>query len=142
MKNSRTVIFILALFLFASPLLPVPYALGDSFDVMERRETILMGGAVDLAVSGDGQWTFILTEKGEVAIYNAAGDLLQTLKVGSGFNRIAYDQAGNRLLLGGAGRQELRTIKLTMRYGIDDSGSPIKGAIDAPVTVAVYNDFQ
>ena len=101
-----------------------------------------MGGAVDLAVSGDGQWTFILTEKGEVAIYNAAGDLLQTLKVGSGFNRIAYDQAGNRLLLGGAGRQELRTIKLTMRYGIDDSGSPIKGAIDAPVTVAVYNDFQ
>ena len=101
-----------------------------------------MGGAVDLAVSGDGQWTFILTEKGEVAIYNAAGDLLQTLKVGSGFNRIAYDQAGNRLLLGGAGRQELRTVKLAMRYGIDDKGSPIKGAVDAPVTVAIYNDFQ
>ena len=132
----------LALLLFVTPLSSVPFALGDSFDVTGSRETVLLGGALDLAVSGDGQWTFILTEKGEVAIYSSAGELLQTIKVGSGFNRIVYDQAGNRLLLGGSGRQEMRVITLAMRYGIDDSGSPIKGAVDAPVTVAVYNDFQ
>lgn len=125
-----------------TPLTPVPSVLSDSFDILERRETILSGAAVDLTVSDDGQWTFVLTGIGEVAVYDKSGQLLQTLKVGRGFDRIVYDQAGNRLLLGGSGRQELRVITLAMRYGIDVSGSPIKGAVDAPVTVAVYNDFQ
>jgi hypothetical protein len=142
MKKLKASSTALALILFFTPFLPTPSAFGDSFEILERRETILSDGAIDLAVSSDGQWTFILTGRGEVAIYNASGQFLQTLKVGSGFDRIEFDQAGNRLLLGGSGRQELRVITLTMRYGIDDSGSPVKGAVDAPVTVAVYNDFQ
>ena len=142
MKTFKATSLSLALVLFLSPFLPVSSAFGDSFDILERRETILSGAAVDLTVSDDGQWTFVLTGTGEVAVYDKSGQLLQTLKVGRGFDRVVYDQAGNRLLLGGSGRQELRVITLAMRYGIDDSGSPIKGAVDAPVTVAVYNDFQ
>ncbi len=142
MKQLKATSTALTLILLFTPFLPTPTAFGDSFDILERRETILSGGAVDLAVSGDGRWTFVLTGRGEVAIYDASGQLLQTLKVGSGFDRIEYDQAGNRLVLGGSGRQELRVITLAMRYGIDDSGSPIKGAVDAPVTMAVFNDFQ
>ena len=142
MKNFKQTIIGITLFMLITPLTPVPSVLGDSFDILERRETILSGAAVDLAVSDDGQWTFVLTGIGEVAVYDKSGQLLQTLKVGRGFDRIVYDQAGNRLLLGGSGRQELRVITLAMRYGIDVSGSPIKGAVDAPVTVAVYNDFQ
>ena len=142
MKKLKAASTALALVLFITPFLPTPSVLSDSFDILERREMILSGETVDLAVSSDGQWTFVLTGRGEVAIYDASGQLLQTLKVGSGFDRVAYDQAGNRLLLGGSGRQELRVITLTMRYGIDDNGSPVKGAVDAQVTVAVYNDFQ
>ena len=142
MKNFKQTIIGITLFMLITPLTPVPSVLGDSFDILERRETILSGAAVDLTVSDDGKWTFILTGIGEVAVYDKSGQLLQTLKVGRGFDRIVYDQAGNRLLLGGSGRQELRVITLAMRYGIDDSSSPIKGAVNAPVTVAVYNDFQ
>ncbi|MDF1536193.1 MAG: hypothetical protein P1S46_06790 [bacterium] len=142
MKKIKAASTALALILVPTLFSPVPAAIGDSFDILERRETVLSGAAVDLAVSGDGQWTFVLTDGGEVAIYDRSGKLQQTLKVGSGFNRIVYDQAGNRLLLGGSGRQELRVITLAMRYGIDDSGSPVKGAAGAPVTVAVFDDFQ
>jgi hypothetical protein len=142
MENSRVIKVALILVLLSASLLPCSAALADSFDILDKRETMLSGGAVDLVVSGDGRWTFILTGTGEVAIYDTAGRLLQTLKVGSGYDRIAYDQTGNRLLLGGSGRQEMRVITLAMRYGIDDNGSPIKGAKDAPVTVATFNDFQ
>jgi hypothetical protein len=137
--SSKTVGIMLLLLAF---LLPGSGSFADSFDILDKREMMLSGGAVDLAVSGDGKWTFILTATGEVAIYDTAGQLLQTLKVGNGYDRIAYDQSANRLLLGGSGRQEMRVITLAMRYGIDDNGSPVKGAKDAPVTVAIYNDFQ
>jgi hypothetical protein len=142
MENSRVINVALIMVLLSACFLPHSAALADSFDILDRRETMLSDGAVDLAVSGDGRWTFVLTGTGEVTIYDAAGQFLQTLKVGRGFNRIEYDQTGNRLLLGGSGRQELRVITLALRYGIDDNGSPIKGAVNAPVTVAVYNDFQ
>lgn len=134
--TSWVLLLLFAVFMPGSP------SFADSFDILDKREMMLSGGAVDLAVSGDGKWTFILTDTGEIAIYDTAGQLLQTLKAGKGYDRIVYDQSGNRLLLGGSGRQEMRVITLAMRYGIDDTGSPFKGPRDAPVTVAVYNDFQ
>lgn len=102
----------------------------------------LSGEALDLAVSTDGRWTYVLTKAGEVAIYGISGDLLQTLKVGKGFDRMEYSPAGNRLLLSGSGKQELKILTLSMLYELDYRGSPFKGPADAPVTIAVFNDFQ
>ena len=102
----------------------------------------LSGEALDLAVSTDGRWTYVLTKAGEVAIYGISGDLIQTLKVGKGFDAIEYSPAGNRLLLSGSGKQELKILTLSMLYELDYRGSPFKGPANAPVTIAVFNDFQ
>ena len=68
----------------------------------------LPGSAVDITVSNDGQYTFVLTSAGEVAIYRGTGDLVQPLKVGKGFDSVQYSSAGNRLILGGSGKQQLK----------------------------------
>jgi len=115
---------------------------GDSFSVLQERETPLSGSALDIAVSSDGQYTFVLTNAGEVAIYRGTGVLVQTLKVGKGFDTIQHSSAGNRLILGGSGKQELKTLTLSMLYELDYSGSPFKGPSGAPVTIAVFDDFQ
>jgi len=98
--------------------------------------------ALDLTVSSDGRWTFVLTRSGDVAIYEPSGDLIQTLKVGSGYNRIEYSQAGNRLLLSDPDRKSVKVLTLAMLYELDYRDSPFKGSANAPVTIAVFDDFQ
>ena len=114
----------------------------DSFSILEQKKVTLSDEALDLAVSSDGRWTFVLTKGGGVAIYGASGDLVQVLKVGKGFDTIEYSPAGNRLLLGSSGKQELKILTLSMLYELDYRGSPFKGPADAPVTIAAFDDFQ
>ena len=115
---------------------------GDSFSIVNQKEMTLSDGAVDLAVSSDGRWTFVLTKEGSVAVYGASGDLIQTLKVGKGYDTIEYSPAGNRLILGGSRQQKIKVLTLSMLYELDYKGSPFKGPASAPVTIAVFNDFQ
>ena len=115
---------------------------GDSFSILEQKEMSLSGEALDLAVSTDGRWTFVLTKGGEVAVYGISGNLVQVMKVDKGFDRMEYSPAGNKLLLSGAGKQKLKILTLSMLYELDYKGSPFKGPADAPVTIAVFNDFQ
>jgi len=122
-------------------MIPAP-SLADSFSILQEREMPLSGSAVDITVSNDGQYTFVLTSAGEVAIYRGTGDLVQTLKVGKGFDSVQYSPAGNRLILGGSGKQELKILTLSMLYELDYSGSPFKGPANAPVTIAAFDDFQ
>jgi hypothetical protein len=122
--------------------LATPVLSADRFEQLDTREISLPGKAVDLAVAADGTFTFVLTDHGEVAVYDAAGTRIQTMNVGSGYERLDYDSNGNRLVLGGSGQQELKVITLVMRYDIDTEASPYRGPQDAPVTIAVFNDFQ
>jgi hypothetical protein len=129
--------------LLVSLIIPCPAAvIGDSFTVQEQREMTLSDQALDLTVSSDGRWTFVLTRSGDVAIYEPSGDLIQTLKVGSGYNRIEYSQAGNRLLLSDPDRKSVKVLTLAMLYELDYRDSPFKGSANAPVTIAVFDDFQ
>jgi len=120
---------------------PAP-SIADSFSILQEREMPLSGSAVDITVSNDGQYTFVLTSVGEVAIYRGTGDLVQILKVGKGFDSVQYSPAGNRLILGGSGKQQLKILTLSMLYELDYRGSPFKGPANAPVTIAAFDDFQ
>lgn len=141
---SRNAIFsaIRTLFIIPVLLLCTTPSMADSFSILQERETPLSVSALDIAVSSDGQYTFVLTKAGEVAIYSVTGDLVQTLKVGKGFDTIEYSPAGNRLILGGTQRQQLKVLSLAFIYELDYARSPFKGPAGAPVTIAVFNDFQ
>jgi len=121
--------------------MPVP-APGDTFTVTNQRETSLPGKVLDIAVSSGGRWDFVLTDQGKVAIYRFNGDLVQTLDVGTGYKTLEFSPAGNRLLLGGADDGKLKILTLALLYDLDYSGLPFKGPADAPVTIAVFEDFQ
>ena len=114
----------------------------DSFSISGQGEMALSGEALDMAVSNDGRWTFILTKNGEVEIYDISGDRVQVLKVEKGFDNIEYNPAGNRLMLSAWGKKEVKVLTLSMIYEIDYEGSPFRGPVDAPVTIAVFDDFQ
>jgi len=97
---------------------------------------------LDVAVSADGRWTFVLVQGGEVCIYGADGELQGTLRVKDGARGLAASPTGDRLFVAGRDPDRVDVVSVDFVHPIDDAGSPFKGPADAPVVVAVYNDFQ
>jgi hypothetical protein len=102
----------------------------------------LEAAPLDVAVSADGRWTFVLLPKGEIQVYSASGELQGGLRVGEGAERIAPSPQGDRLFVTSRSPQELSIVGVDFVYPIDVTGSPFKGPAGAPVVVAVYSDFQ
>lgn len=97
---------------------------------------------VDMAVSMDGKYTFVLTEAGKVLIYSAPGTLDDTIEVGKDVRRIAISPDGGTLFLLDSKDSAIQVLTLDFIKEIDIAGSPFKGPADAPVAVVVFADYQ
>ena len=97
---------------------------------------------LDVAVSEDGQSVYVLLQGGRVQIHGAGGNLRESLDLGFSADSIALSPAGTILYAAGGKEKSVRVIRQEIVQQISAEGSPGKGAEDAPVTVAVFNDFQ
>lgn len=98
--------------------------------------------ALDVAVSQDGKWTFVLTAGGTVQVLSWKGQKVQTINTGGDYERIEFATPGNRLILSGGDSTEILVVVLDLIHEIDISGSPFKGPVNAPVIIAVFSDYQ
>jgi DNA-binding beta-propeller fold protein YncE len=97
---------------------------------------------IDIAVSKDGRSTFVLTEDGSVALYDNSGKLTDTIKVGAHIDQIEIGPRGERLFATSRQNKTVEILLLNFIYNINTEGSAIKGPADAPVTIAVFSEFQ
>lgn len=97
---------------------------------------------LDVAISADGERTFVLAEGGKVLIYDPAGKLTDSLDVDPAMDRIAADGNGGRLLLSSHRNGAAYQLDLSYRYTLDYSDSPFMGKAEAPVVLAFFSDFQ
>jgi DNA-binding beta-propeller fold protein YncE len=97
---------------------------------------------IDVAVSPDGKSTFVLTDKGTVLIYDEQGDLKDTINVGPHIDRIEIGPSGERLFAASRQNKTVDIIQLNFIQEINTAGSPIKGEETAPVTIAVFSDYE
>ena len=97
---------------------------------------------VDVAVSPDGKLTFVLTDKGNVTVYNNLGNLIETIKVGSHIDQIEIGPSGERLFATSRQNKTVEIFLLDFISRIETQGSVFKGPEDAPVTIAVFSEFQ
>ena len=100
------------------------------------------GTPVDIATSGDGKYTFILTDTGQVVIYSAQGKTEGTLDVGKNFSGLESSPSGDKLYLIDANSNAVQVFAVNFVVLISEIGSPIKGRADAPVAIALFSDFQ
>ena len=107
-------------------------------------QTTLQTGAVpiDVSVSPDGRSTFVLTDEGNVAVYDNLGNLTETIKVGSHIDQIEIGPGGERLFATSRQNKTVEIILLDFISSINTRGSVFKGPEDAPVTIAVFSEFQ
>jgi len=112
-----------------------------TFVIQQAGELELKETPIDITVSSDGQWSFVLTAEGNIHILAANGTPLQQISGAAGFDRIEFS-GGNRLILTSSKTKKIKIIVLDQVHELNNTGSPFKGPANAPVEVAVFDDFQ
>ncbi len=110
-----------------------------TWDLQEDHD--LGTAAIDAATSQDGKFVFALA-KGAVLVYATEKNaVVDTIPVDDGFDAIAVS-AGDLLVLTGSGTPKMRLLQIERVYAIDISNRPFRGKENAPVVIAVFDDYQ
>jgi hypothetical protein len=119
-----------------------PQVFAADLELTERKQLKLDVSPLDTATSADGQWLFILTP-GEIIVYSAFEDKISKgIPIDKGFDRLTYSAKTNSLILSSRSEKAVKIIQLELIHQFDISGLPLKGPENAPVTVAVFGDYQ
>jgi hypothetical protein len=97
---------------------------------------------LDVAVSVKGTRIFVLTEQGNILIYSSDGTLQDEISVGNHVDGIHAGPSEDVLLVTSRKNKTVEYITVDFIQDIDISGSPFKGASEAPVVIAFFNDYQ
>lgn len=97
---------------------------------------------LDICASADGKWLYILSA-GEVAVYSFAdGTIVNRIAIDKAFDRMIYVKEKNAIVVTGRSGNTVQIIQLDVVYQFALSGLPYKGPKNAPVTIAVFSDYQ
>jgi hypothetical protein len=97
---------------------------------------------LDVAFSTSRNKVFVLTDKGQIQVYEPNGTLDETMDVGQEFDRIWHIQGSDVLVLSSREKKSVQIVELNFVEQIDSSGSPFRGPENAPVVVAVFSEFE
>jgi DNA-binding beta-propeller fold protein YncE len=97
---------------------------------------------IDVAVSADGRRLFVLTDQGKVIVYSAGTEVEGTVDVGADVDKIRLNPEGDVLIANSRADKTVKFFDIDFIQHINIAGSPFKGPADAPVVIAVFDDFQ
>jgi hypothetical protein len=97
---------------------------------------------VDMVQSVDGKYIYILTDNHKLLIYEPNGNLKASVDVDPGVVAIDTDARGENVLLVDKDNKSFSVYSVDFQADVDVSGAPFKGNAEAPVTVAVFSDFE
>ena len=118
-----------------------PLAMAD-VEWKKLKEIDFQTEPLDLFQSPDGQLLFILT-RGEILIYSIKKEMItDRIPVDKEFDRITYSPQTRSLTITSSTKKTLQMISLDFIQNIDISGLSFKGPEAAPVTLAVFMDYQ
>ncbi len=123
--------------------LAVPDAGQDNrieWNVLQKWPTV--GKTLDMVHSLDGKFVYILNDKQVVQVFNNQGQLQGTIPVEEGVSAIDIAPQGEILYLINNKNQTFSSIAVSFIVDVDISGSPFRGPADAPVTIALFTDFE
>ncbi len=97
---------------------------------------------IDVAVSSNGKQTFVLTDAGQIIIYDAVGNPSGTIDIGGYIDKIMPGPNENSLLVFSKQRKVAQVVSFVIKMQIDTDGSPFRGNPEAPVEMILFSDFQ
>lgn len=139
-KNVKTVFgAVITLMLFLVPLLNTSHA---TVELSTVKKLNLNAQPLDVAHSDDGNFLYILT-RGEILVYSLAEDAVtDKVPIDKTYDSIAPLSDTGALILNSSTTTKIEVVNIEFIKNIDISGHPFKGPQDAPVTIAVFSDYQ
>ena len=108
-----------------------------------RRNTLkLETPPLDVAISRNGQFIYVLADQGNLHIYSSDGSLKEKIKLENNVDQIEAGPTEDLLLLSSKKDQTVQFLTIEFVKNINISGSPFKGLPEAPVAVVVFSEFQ
>ncbi len=96
---------------------------------------------LDMAVSADGNVTYLLGANGKIVIYNKAGDK-EEIQVKGDFDHIQVSAVGDKIWLSSQKTKEIKEIFIDALKQFNNEGAPFLGQEKAPVVITSFSDFQ
>ena len=116
--------------------------IGAGLEWQVEKEASLDAQPLDIAVSSDGEWIFVLMP-GEIQAYSSTDrKIIARIPIDRSYDRLAHSPKQNELILTSTTDKKLQIIRIDLVYDIDISGLPFKGPENAPVTITVFSDYQ
>ena len=97
---------------------------------------------LDVVASPDGKYIFVLTNAGNIFVYDQNGVLQNKIHVGDEVDQLRMDPQGSRLFVASRLKKTVQVIALDFFVEINTADAPAKGPGNAPVVLAVFSDFQ
>ena len=96
----------------------------------------------DMCASADGKWLYILSA-GEIAVYAFTEEkIVNRIAIDKAFDRMICIKEEKSLVVTSRSGNMVQIIQLEDVYQFDVSGLPFLGSKGAPVTIAVFSDYQ
>lgn len=131
------------LFLFTIALFFAPAVTSFAGVNMDLQHKLTMDNPpLDVVATPDGKYIFVLTDKGNISVFDQNGVLQNEIHVGDQVDQIKMDPQGRRLFVTSRSEKTVRILALDFFVEIDTADSPTKGPRNAPVVLAVFSDFQ
>ena len=138
MLNNRSWL-VLPLFAF---LVILPRAAHAEIEWSVQKQLQLEATPLDAVPSADGKNIFVLTP-GEVLVYSQPEyKVVSRIPVEKSLDRMAYSAKDNRLILTSGADRTVKIVQLENVYRFSLDGLSVKGPRSAPVTLAVFSDYQ
>jgi len=107
-----------------------------------KKQLSVESAPLGVALSPDGKWMFVLTPK-EVLIYEKGGDkAINRIPLEESYDTIFYSAVDNTLIVSSRSDKKIKLIGLETVNTFTVAGLPFKGPEGAPVTIAVFSDYQ
>lgn len=97
---------------------------------------------MDMVHSLDGKYVYILNDKNQVQIFNRQGQLQGSIPVEESVSAIDIAPQGETLYLVDNLKNTFSAVSVSFVVDVNTTDSPFEGPADAPVTIAVFTDFE
>lgn len=121
-------------------ILPLPGIAAVDLEMLE--DIAVDATPIDVITSKDGRWIYVLTSEANVHVYSTEGTLKGTAALDPGARGIACGAEDGVLYVTYSDRHTIQTVRLDPVHDFETSYSPFKGPADAPVTLALFTDFE
>ena len=123
-------------------LVSVPAVISAEIEWTTGGQLGLKAPPLDIAASADGKWLYILCP-GEIAVYSFNEDkIVNRIPVDKTVDRMIYVKEKNALVATSSSKNTVQIIQLEIVHKFSFSGLPYKGPKRAPITIAVFSDYQ